>query len=123
MKRLNHERTLDELSSAAAYVPKDNDSFQSAEIGSLTNMFAATETMKLVDLLQQVNLRRKYSSIFKHHGVDTIDEFMELEPEQLEALNIEEGRAYKARGATERDDDDTDRPIGPQAPRMNTARA
>ena len=41
----------------------------------------------------------------------------------IEALDIEEGKAYKARSATERDDDDTDRPIGPLPPRIETARA
>ena len=41
----------------------------------------------------------------------------------IEALNIEEGRAYKAKAATERHDDDTDRTIGPQPPRMSAGRA
>ena len=40
----------------------------------------------------------------------------------VEVLHVGEGRAYKARPATEAHDDDVDKVIGPQPPRMNAVR-
>jgi hypothetical protein len=63
-----------------------------AEMGSISHMFpGTTENMRMEDLLRIIGLRDKYMFIFKAQTIETIDDFMELEPDQLESLNIEEG--------------------------------
>lgn len=47
----------------------------------------------------------------------------DVESLRIDMDSEERGGAYRARAATDYDDDDTERPIGPQPPRMNVARA
>lgn len=49
------------------------------------NMFPrATETVKIDEILAQLNLSDKYLVTFKQAGILSIDDFMAFEPEQLE---------------------------------------
>lgn len=79
------------VTSMFAPQPKDNDTMSFNEMGSIAHMFpGTTETMKIEELLTKINMKDKYMIIFKQNGIDTIDDFMELEPDQLENLNLEE---------------------------------
>lgn len=71
----------------------DNETYSGKEMGSVMHMLSNLDgrnAVKIDDFLKGIKLDHKYLDMFKKAGVETIDDFMELEPEQLEVLNLEE---------------------------------
>lgn len=71
----------------------ENDTYSGKEMGSVMHMLSNLDgrtSVNIDNFLRSINLDHKYLDMFKKAGVETIDDFMELEPEQLEVLNLEE---------------------------------
>jgi hypothetical protein len=71
----------------------DNETYSGKEMGSVMHMLSNLDGRTAIHIdtfLRGVNLDQKYLEMFRKAGVETIDDFMELEPEQLEVLNLEE---------------------------------